>query len=497
MVASIPRFTDIQNHWARPFIEALAQRGIVNGFPDRTFRPDRPINRAEFAALLQAAFLRPSRRPYTPFVDFPASYWAAPAIRKAFEMGFLSGFPTSSFGRSNPLMRVQAWVALVNGLQLKSSGDASLPALFRDAAQIPSWAASLVAAATEAEMVVNYPTVERLRSQENATRADVAAFLYQSLVALGQAEAINSPYLVQRVRTVNVSHPREFRGVWVSCIWGADFPSKPGLSAQKQQAEWIALLEQVQAMNFNAVFLQVRPEGDALYDSKLEPWSHWLTGKQGQPPEPYYDPLQFAIDQCHQRNIELHAWFNPYRASNTGDDFQVAPHIAVTHPEVVYDWGNQRWMDPGAKVVQDLTYSVILDVVRRYDVDGVQLDDYLYPYPIAGQNFPDDKTYQAYKTSGGNLSLGDWRRENVNQLIQRLSVGVRSEKPWVKFGVSPFGIYRPGQPAQIRGLDAYDSLYADALKWLQQGWVDYLAPQLYWRIDPPAQSYPALLMVVG
>ena len=491
MVASPSRFTDIQTHWARSFIEALAQRGIVNGFPDRSFRPGRPINRAEFATLLQAAFSRPSKRPYTPFTDFPANYWAAPAIRKAFEMGFLSGFPNQQFRPLDPLMRVQAIVAMVNGLDLKATGALATP--YQDINQVPGWATHLIAAATEAELVVNYPTLQRLRSQDNTTRGEVAALVYQALVALGQAAPIDSDYIVRQPKTVSVSHTREFRGVWVSCIWGADFPSKPGLSAPQQQAEWIALLDQVQAMNFNAVFLQVRPEGDALYDSKLEPWSHWLTGKQGKPPEPYYDPLQFAIDQSHQRNIELHAWFNPYRASNTGDKFQVAPHIAVTHPEAVYDWGNQRWMDPGAKVVQDLTYSVILDVVRRYDVDGVQIDDYFYPYPIAGQEFPDSKTYQAYKTGGGTLSLGDWRRENVNQLVQRLATGIRAEKSWVKFGISPFGIYRPGQPAQIRGLDAYDTLYADALKWLQQGWLDYLAPQLYWRIDPPAQSYPVLL----
>ncbi len=491
--SSAARFTDTQTHWARSFIEALAQRGIVNGFPDRTFRPDRPINRAEFATLLQAAFSRPTKRPYTPFVDFPANYWAAGSIRKAFEMGFLSGFPNQQFRPLDPLMRVQAIVALVNGLDLKPASDLSLTTLYQDINQVPSWATHLVAAATEAGIVVNYPSLQRLRSQDNTTRGEVAALIYQGLVALGQAPPIASEYIVQKPKTVAVSHGREFRGVWVSCIWGADFPSRPGLSAAQQQAEWIALLDQVQAMNFNAVVLQVRPEGDALYDSKLEPWSHWLTGKQGKPPEPYYDPLQFAIDQCHRRNIELHAWFNPYRASNTGDKFQVAPHIAVTNPEVVYDWGNQRWMDPGAKVVQDLTYNVILDVVRRYDVDGVQIDDYFYPYPIAGQEFPDSKTYQAYKTGGGTLSLGDWRRENVNQLVQRLATGVRAEKSWVKFGVSPFGIYRPGQPAQIRGLDAYDTLYADALKWLQQGWLDYFAPQLYWRIDPPAQSYPVLL----
>jgi uncharacterized lipoprotein YddW (UPF0748 family) len=279
----------------------------------------------------------------------------------------------------------------------------------------------------------------------------------------------------------------------MATVWNSDFPSQAGLSSQEQQAELITLLNQMQALNLNALILQVRPEGDALYASQLEPWSNWLTGTQGKAPEPFYDPLEFAIAQCHQRNIELHAWFNPYRARTSQRTVNVRPHLAATNPDVVYPWGTQLWMDPGARVVQDRAFNVIMDVLRRYDVDGIHLDDYFYPYPIAGQTFPDHNTYQAYRASGGSLSLADWRRENVNQLIQRLATRIRAEKPHVKFGISPFGIYRPGQPEQIRGLDAYDQLYADSLKWLQQGWVDYLAPQLYWRIDPPAQSYPVLL----
>jgi uncharacterized lipoprotein YddW (UPF0748 family) len=491
MVASSPRFPDIQTHWAKTFIEELAQRGIVRGFEDQTFRPNRAVTRAEFAALLQAAFPRRGSRPYVPFMDVPANHWALKAIRWAYETGFLSGYPGRQFRPNESISRVQVLVSLVSGLVFSSSGQIPLATLYQDSAQIPNWATGAIAAATEAGIVVNYPSLQQLKPLQAATRAEVAALIYQSLVSLEQAPPVASDYIVQWIRTVTVGHRREFRGVWVASVWNGDFPSKQGLSSEQQQAELVAILDQMQTMNLNALILQVRPEGDALYASQFEPWSHWLTGTQGKAPG--YDPLEFAIAQCHQRNIELHAWFNPYRASTSQRTVNASPHIAITNPEVVYPWGNQRWMDPGAQIVQDRAYNVIIDVLRRYDVDGIHLDDYFYPYPIAGKTFPDENTYQAYRASGGTLSLADWRRENVNQLIQRLATRIRAEKPHVKFGISPFGIYRPGQPEQIRGLDAYSQLYADSLKWLQQGWVDYLAPQLYWRIDPPAQSYPVLL----
>lgn len=493
MVAFSSGFSDIQNHWARPFIEGLAQRRIVRGFQDQTFRPNRAMNRAEFAALLQSAFSQAPKRPPINFLDVPTHYWAANAIRKAYQMGFLSGYPDRRFRPEETVTRVQVLVALVNGLDLTAPNSPALKELYQDSSQIPNFAVGAVAAATEAEIVVNYPSLSFLRPVQPATRAEVAALLYQALVSLDQVPPIASGFIVRSAKTVFVTHPREFRGVWVTTVWNRDWPSKQGLSVQEQQAEWVAIVERAQALNVNALVLQVRSEGDALYASNEEPWSHWLTGTQGKAPDPFYDPLEFAIAQCHQRHIELHAWFNPYRARTTRQTVNVAPHLAVTHPEVVYEWGNQLWMDPGATIVQDQTYRVIMDVVRRYDIDGVHLDDYFYPYPIAGQPFPDQATYQAYREAGGQLSLGDWRRDNVNQLIQRLASGIRAEKPFVKFGISPFGIYRPGQPEQIRGLDAYDQLYADSLKWLQQGWVDYLSPQLYWRIDPPAQSYPVLL----
>jgi uncharacterized lipoprotein YddW (UPF0748 family) len=505
MVSANTSFSDVQNHWARLFIETLAQRGIVSGFPNRTFRPNTSMTRAEFAAIIAKAFTKQAKRQYVGFVDVPSTHWAASVIKQVYEAGFISGFPDGRFRPEDRISKVQALVALVSGLDMaskvKSDLVSALPLIYQDAASIPNYARDKVAIATRAGLVANYPNPKLLAANIAVTRADVAVLIYQALVYLGEASRIESKYIVvpppsgvPLQGTVFPSHRREFRGVWVATVWNGDWPSKPGLSVEQQKAELIAIINRIQALNFNALILQVRPEGDAVYASQLEPWSGWLTGTQGKAPSPYYDPLEFAIAECHKRNIELHAWFNPYRAkTTTKTGGTVRPHITITNPEYVYTWGNQLWMDPGAKVIQDKAYNVMLDVVRRYDVDGIHLDDYFYPYPIAGKSFPDNKTYSAYKARGGKLSVGDWRRENVNQLVQRLSAGIKATKPHVKFGISPFGIYRPGQPSQIKGLDAYNALYADAKKWLEQGWVDYLAPQLYWKIDQTAQSYSVLL----
>jgi uncharacterized lipoprotein YddW (UPF0748 family) len=503
MVSSSTPFSDIQNHWARSFIEALAQRGVVNGFPNGTFRPNNSMTRAEFAAIIAKAFPHLLKRSYVGFTDVPSSHWAAAVIQQAYETGFISGFPDRRFLPGDRISKVQVLVSLINGLEIASNIKpdlvTALPPIYQDAAEIPSYATDEVAIATRAGLVVNYPNIRLLGPDVAATRAEVAAFIYQALAYRDEAPKIQSNYIVvppepgKMPQTVSVSHRREFRGVWVATVSNIDWPSKPGLPVEQQKAELIGILNRVQALNFNALILQVRPEGDALYASKLEPWSYWLTGTQGKAPNPFYDPLEFAIAECHKRNIELHAWFNPYRARTAKQLTPARPHMAAINPEYVYKWGPQLWMDPGAKVVQDRAYDVMLDVVRRYDVDGIHLDDYFYPYPIEGKSFPDSKTYSAYKAAGGKLGLSDWRRDNVNKMVQRLSEGIRAVKPHVKFGISPFGIYRPGQPAQIEGLDAYNVLYADAKKWLEQGWVDYLAPQLYWKIDQKAQSYSALL----
>jgi len=517
MVSTSTSFSDLQNHWTRRFIEALAERRILNGYPNGTFRPDSSLTRAEFAAIITKAFTQVEKqRQYIPFVDVPSNHWAAAAIQTAYEKGFISGFPDKSFRPNNRITRVEVLVSLVSGLEIatKIKPDLlpALPQLYQDAEQIPGYGRNQIAIATSARLVPNFPNIKLLNPNLAATRSDVAVMIYQALVYLGQAEKIASVYLVvpptviptptpttprptpTPAGSLKLNHSREFRGAWVACVWNSDWPSKAGLPVAQQKAELTEIINKLQALNFNALIFQVRPEGDAVYASQLEPWSAWLTGTQGKAPDPFYDPLEFAIAECHKRNIELHAWFNPYRAKTSiKGSPNVRPHMAVTNPEVVYQWGNQLWMDPGAKIVQDKAYNVILDVVKRYDVDGIHLDDYFYPYPIEGQSFPDSKTYAAYKAAGGTLSVGDWRRDNVNKMVQRLWQGIKVTKPHVKFGISPFGIYRPGQPPGITGLDAYSVLYADSKKWLEQGWIDYIAPQLYWRTDQTQQSYPALL----
>ena len=291
---------------------------------------------------------------------------------------------------------------------------------------------------------------------------------------------------------------REFRGAWIATVANIDWPSRPGLSTDRQQAELEALLDRAVALGLNAVVLQVRPTADALYASSLEPWSAYLTGRQGQEPDPWYDPLQFAVQAAHERGLELHAWFNPYRAGHPSAVGRMSPdHIARRRPDLVRRYGDYLWLDPGEPDAVDHSLRVVLDVVRRYDVDGVHLDDYFYPYPVTERGrrvaFPDADSYARARAAGETLGRDDWRRQNVDRFIERMYREVKAAKPWVKVGISPFGIWRPGNPAGVTGFDQYAEIYADARKWQREGWLDYLAPQLYWAIASRGQSFPALL----
>ncbi|GJI89137.1 glycoside hydrolase family 10 protein [Duganella hordei] len=310
--------------------------------------------------------------------------------------------------------------------------------------------------------------------------------------------------------------PREFRAAWVSTVANIDWPSRSNLTQARQQAEAIAILDRSRALNLNAIVLQVRPSADAIYPSELEPWSEFLTGQQGRAPATAWDPLQFWIEQAHARGLELHAWFNPYRARHATAKSPLARnHIANTNPDAVKSYGRYLWMDPGESAASQHTLDVILDVVRRYDIDGVHIDDYFYPYPIdaaantaapegvaldagVGQKqeleFPDQPSWQRYLLGGGTLDRSGWRRQNVNSLIEALYLGIHKEKSWVRFGISPFGIGRPDRrPAGIVGFSQYDKLYADAELWLANGWLDYLAPQLYWPVEQAPQAFGVLL----
>ncbi len=293
--------------------------------------------------------------------------------------------------------------------------------------------------------------------------------------------------------------PREFRAAWVATVENIDWPSKKGLPTKEQQAEIIAILDTSVEMRLNCIVLQVRTSCDALYPSKLEPWSVYLTGTQGQPPKPYYDPLKFWIDEAHKRGIELHAWFNPYRAKAKTKTELAPSHIAKTNPQLVKEYGGYLWLNPAEPLAAKRSLEVFNDVVKRYDVDGIHIDDYFYPYPVQNEDktaevpFPDDDSWDAYQKSGGILPRDDWRRDHVNRLIYAIHESTRKLKPWVKFGISPFGIGRPGKAPGITGFDQYSKLYADASLWLNNGWCDYFAPQLYWPIAQKPQSFPVLL----
>jgi uncharacterized protein YbbC (DUF1343 family)/uncharacterized lipoprotein YddW (UPF0748 family) len=293
------------------------------------------------------------------------------------------------------------------------------------------------------------------------------------------------------------SAEREFRAAWVATVDNINWPSKPGIPVEDQKKEAIALLDLLYKNNFNAVIFQVRPHGDALYKSDLEPWSYYLTGTEGKAPDPYYDPLEFWIKEAHARGIELHAWLNPYRAHHPAGGEVTDASIVKKRPDLVVKLEQGYWwMDPAKKGTQDHSFNVVIDLIRRYDLDGIHFDDYFYPYPEYNnfKDFPDDESWQAYQKSGGKLSRGDWRREAVNTFIKRVYKGIKEEKPYVKFGLSPFGVWRPNNPPAIGGsFDQYNTLYADARKWLNEGWIDYYSPQLYWPINQLPQSFPVLL----
>ena len=297
-----------------------------------------------------------------------------------------------------------------------------------------------------------------------------------------------------KVDLPNVS--REFRAAWVATVANINWPSKRTLSTEEQKKEAVALLDLLKDNNFNAVIFQVRPSADALYNSTLEPWSIFLNGETGKAPYPYYDPLEFWVEEAHKRGMELHVWLNPYRAHHSnGGQVSNASMVRKASDYVVRLKNGMYWFDPSDKRTQDHAAAVVNDIVKRYDIDGVHFDDYFYPYASynGGADFPDDKTWNAYKANGGTLSRADWRRENVNQFIKRVYTEIKAEKNFVKFGLSPFGIWKPGYPAGITGSSQYDELYADAKLWWNEGWVDYFTPQLYWPINPPKQSFTALL----
>lgn len=288
----------------------------------------------------------------------------------------------------------------------------------------------------------------------------------------------------------------EFRGVWIATVDNIDWPRRNDFDVESQKAEYIRQLELHQQNGMNAVIVQVRPAADAFYASPYEPWSQWLTGKQGKAPQPYYDPLQFMIEEAHKRGFEFHAWCNPYRANNSIAAASLAPnHISRQHPEWFLAYGGKLYFDPGNKEAQQWTINVVKDITSRYDIDALHMDDYFYPYRIPKREFPDTASYAVY---GEGMSKDDWRRSNVDSIIRQLNLAIKEVKPWVKFGISPYSVWRNrskderGSATQA-GQTNYDDLYADILLWLENGWIDYVAPQLYTDFKQPYVPYGVLL----
>ena len=313
------------------------------------------------------------------------------------------------------------------------------------------------------------------------------------LRGLGPALALLSGSLHAQL-SVPLPH-RELRGSWIATVHNINWPSRPGLPVETQKEELRRLIQNAHDTGLNCLIFQVRSACEAMYESSIEPWSCYLSGLMSLPPSPKWDPLAFAIQEAHQRGLELHAWFNPYRAL-AGDRFAPsANHVRRQHPEWTIRYGRDWWLNPGLPEVRQRVLDVILDVTRRYDVDGIHIDDYFYPYPVNGKDgkpvpFDDAGTYDRYRAAGGTLELTAWRRQNVDETVRSIYTGIKALKRSVKFGISPFGLWRPDfPPGTGGGLDPYEHMGADSRGWLQKGWVDYLTPQLYWTIDRPKLGF--------
>jgi len=325
----------------------------------------------------------------------------------------------------------------------------------------------------------------------------IISFIQLRGQAINPVAKPDSPLLkpIQPVK-IKMTPKREFRGAWVATVENIDWPSEPGLSTDQQKNQLTNLLDFLQEAGINAVMFQIRPAADAFYAKSREPWSKWLTGKQGQAPNPAYDPLQFAITEAHKRGMELHAWFNPYRATNDSKFSALSPeHMTRIKPEWFFVYGGKKQFDPGIPDVRDYIVKVFLDVVDNYDIDGVHMDDYFYPYKIEGQHINDAATFKAYSDNYTNIN--DWRRHNVDTLIQMLNDSIHKHKPRVKFGISPFGVwqnkFQDPEGSDTHGLPSYLELFADSRKWIKEGWIDYINPQIYFPIGDRSVPFEKLL----
>lgn len=293
---------------------------------------------------------------------------------------------------------------------------------------------------------------------------------------------------------------REFRGMWIATVNNLDWPSHVSLPVDEQKSELLEMLNTLNDLHFNAVIFQVRPAGDAFYRSSTEPWSYWLTGEQGKLPSQNWDPLQFLIDECRRRGIELHAWMNPFRVSMSISCKLSTRSVAIRHPEWVVTYGNKHYLDPGIPAVRTYLNNVVAELVSKYDIDAIHFDDYFYPYPMAGKDFPDTLSFKTYNRGFNINEIENWRRQNVDMIIESLNKTIKSIKPKVKFGISPFGVWKNydesdeiSGSATNAGNTNYHNLYADVINWQRKGWIDYMIPQIYWEIGHPKVDYITLV----
>jgi uncharacterized lipoprotein YddW (UPF0748 family) len=305
-------------------------------------------------------------------------------------------------------------------------------------------------------------------------------------------------FLVLSITTsAQYTSKREMRGVWVATVANIDWPSKPGLSVEEQQQEFDHLISVFKEYRLNTIVFQIRPCADAFYPSAIEPWSRWLTGEQGKAPDPMYDPLDYAIKKCRKEGIDIHVWLNPYRALSDTAQKVIPDHILKQHPEWFLTYGNTVYFNPGLQETRDFVARVASDIVRRYDIDAIHMDDYFYPYRIAKVEFPDSSTFAAHPNGFNPDKKEDWRRNNVDLIIKQIHDSIKVIKPWVEFGISPFGVWRNSDrdstgSATKAGQTNYDDLYADIIKWQKEGWIDYVTPQLYWDRGMKVADYTVL-----
>nr|WP_321408004.1 family 10 glycosylhydrolase [uncultured Carboxylicivirga sp.] len=292
---------------------------------------------------------------------------------------------------------------------------------------------------------------------------------------------------------------REMRAVWIATVANIDWPSRAGLTTDMQQEEMIELLDLAKEYHFNTVIFQIRPSTDAFYQSSFEPWSQWLTGKQGKAPDPFYDPLEFTIKECRKRGLDIHVWMNPYRAVFDTAKSSIAESNPVkSNPEWFVTYGSKAYFNPGLPETRNHVCNVVADILRRYEIDAIHFDDYFYPYRISGKDFPDQQAFELYPRGFSTNEKENWRRDNVDLIIKQLHDTIKAVTPYVEFGISPFGVWRnndkdPRGSATKAGQTNYDDLYADVLKWQQEGWIDYVTPQIYWPIGKKVADYAVLV----